>query len=122
MAKPWKQRGFSGRAENPWAVDTHQRLDNWTLAMMREIVARIDADPTKMGLARARATAQRWYSQSPNRSVHEWLELLNLPWDELRPLLLDEGDEGQRLRSSAPFCGVLSQRERLDLFRKFRVS
>jgi hypothetical protein len=103
-------------------MDAHERLDRWSLAMMREIVARIDADPTRAGLARARATAQRWHNQSPSRAVHEWLGLLDLPWEELRQLLLDEGDEGQRLRSTAPFCGILSQRERLDLFRQFRAS
>lgn len=104
------------------AMDAHERLDKWSLAMMQKIVARIDADPSRKGLARARSTAERWYSQSPSRAVHEWLELLNLPWEELRPLLLDEGDEGQRLRSSAPFCGIIGQRERLELFRQFRAS
>ncbi len=103
-------------------MDAHERLDRWSLAMMREIVARIDADPTRAGVDRAQATARRWQEQSPSRAVHEWLGLLNLPWEELRLLLLDEGDEGQRLRSSAPFCGILSQRERLDLFRQFRAS
>ena len=87
-----------------------------------EIVARIDADPTRAGVDRAQATARRWQERSPSRVVHEWLGLLNLPWEELRLLLLDEGDEGQRLRSSSPFCGILSQPERLDLFRQFRAS
>jgi hypothetical protein len=98
----------------------HQRLDAWSLAMMQEVAARIDEDPT--GLERARATAERWNTQSPSRAVKEWLELLRLPWEELRPVILDPGDNGQRLRSSNPFCGILSQRERLDLLRKFRDS
>ncbi|GMU51582.1 MAG: hypothetical protein AMXMBFR33_07280 [Candidatus Xenobia bacterium] len=102
-------------------MNPHQRIDDWTLAMMREIVARIDADPARSGLEKARATARRWHSQHPNRAVAEWLGLLELSWEELRPILLDEGEEGQRLRSSAPFAGILSPRERLDLFRSYRA-
>lgn len=105
----------------PFRVDHHQ-LDAWSLAMMEEIAARIDADPSRAGLARARATAQRWNERSPRRAVQEWLELLRLPWEQLREIVLDPGDQGQRLRSSSPFCGILSQRERLDLLRKFRAS
>ncbi len=90
--------------------------------MMEEIAARIDCDPTRAGLVRARATAERWNAQSPRRAVQEWIELLRLPWEELRPIILDPGDNGQRLRSSSPFCGILSQRERLDLLRRFRAS
>ncbi|MCE7869928.1 hypothetical protein DYH09_06070 [bacterium CPR1] len=100
----------------------HRQIDQWVLAMMREIVARIDADPNRTGLERARATARRWNEQSPSRAIQEWLRLLEMPWPQLRSLLLQESDEGQRLRSSAPFCGVLSQEERLALLREYRAS
>lgn len=88
--------------------------------MMREIVARIDADPERRGLAKAHETLRRWHEARANSTTPEWLDLLELPWSELRTRLLDEGDEGQRLRSSAPFCGVLNPRERLEIFREFR--
>ena len=90
--------------------------------MMREIVARIDADPNRHGLARAKAIALRWHTQSPNQAAREWLGLLESPWEEIRPYLLDEGEEGQRLRSSAPFCGIFSPKERLEVFRRHRAS
>lgn len=103
-------------------MEAHRRIDAWTLAMTRKIVARIDADPSRAGLEHARAIARRWYAQSPNAAIAEWLDLLELPWERIRVLLLDEGDEGQRLRSSAPFCGVLSPQERLEMFREHRAS
>jgi len=103
-------------------MDAHPRIDAWSLAMMKEIVSRIDADPDRQGLQRAVATLQRWHVNESNKATDEWLQLLDLPWEELRVRLLDEGEHGQRLRSSAPFCGVLSPRERLDIFRKFRAT
>ncbi|MBT9589207.1 hypothetical protein IV102_38115 [bacterium] len=103
-------------------MNPHERIDRWSLDMMREIVARIDADPNRRGLAHAGAIARRWYAQNPNEAVREWLVLLECPWEEVRAYLLDEGDEGQRLRSSAPFCGILSPQERLEVFRRHRAS
>ncbi|MGE0490687.1 MAG: hypothetical protein AB7S38_15890 [Vulcanimicrobiota bacterium] len=103
-------------------MNDHERIDAWSLAMMTEIVARIDADPERRGLEKARVTLQRWHENGANRATTEWLALLELPWDKLRVRLLDEGDEGQRLRSSAPFCGVLDPRERLEIFREFRAT
>jgi len=34
-------------------------------------------------------------------------------------ILTQDSDEGQRLRQSTPFSGVLSQQERLDIFRRY---
>lgn len=90
--------------------------------MMREIVARIDADPARRGLERAHEIAWRWHASDPSPLKREWLDLLELSWEQLRELLLDEGDEGQRLRSSAPFCGILTPQERLEMFRRYRAS
>jgi len=34
-------------------------------------------------------------------------------------ILTEDSDEGQRLRQSSPFSGILSQRERLEVFRRY---
>ncbi|MFA5508145.1 MAG: hypothetical protein WC314_03800 [Vulcanimicrobiota bacterium] len=103
-------------------MSDHQRIDAWSLAMMKEIVARIDRDPAREGLERARTTLRKWSEKDRNPITEEWRELLELPWEELRASLLDEGDEGQRLRSSAPFCGILEPRERLEIFQEYRAT
>ena len=36
-------------------------------------------------------------------------------WSEVREILLDESDEGQRLRSSKPFAGIVTEEERLAI-------
>jgi hypothetical protein len=33
--------------------------------------------------------------------------------------LTEDSHEGQRLRQSSPFSGILSQRERLEIFRRY---
>jgi len=39
--------------------------------------------------------------------------------NEILEILTQNSDEGQRLRQSTPFSGVLSQQERLDIFRHY---
>jgi hypothetical protein len=43
-----------------------------------------------------------------------------LPWEEVRRILLEESDEGQRLRQTDPFCGILTPAERWEIYRKER--
>lgn len=100
---------------------THRGIDERSLAMARVIVARIDADASPALLDRARHTCQRWLSEQPgNLALLEWQQLLAQPWPTIRALLLDPGERGQRLRQSSPFCGILSQGERLALYKEHR--
>ena len=96
---------------------THQDIDRRTLEMVRRIVATIDADPERRGLAHAKGVCARWVSQGIV-SAREWLVLLEKPWDEIRTILLDESEEGQRLRQTDPFCGILTPAERWQIYRE----
>lgn len=40
--------------------------------------------------------------------------------NEVLEILIEDSDEGQRLRQSSPFSGILSQRERLEVFRAMK--
>ena len=96
---------------------THEQIDERSLAMARAIVAKIDQDPMRAGLAKARATCRRWHQERPQPAIKEWLEILDRPWEQVRAVLLDESEEGQRLRQSDPFCGILTPRERWQIYR-----
>jgi hypothetical protein len=100
-------------------VRTHQDIDRRSLEMVRRIVAKIDADPERHGLAHAKRVCERWVAQGIV-SAREWLRLLDQPWEEVRAILLDETDEGQRLRQTDPFCGILTPEERWEIYRKAR--
>jgi len=102
-------------------VRTHQDIDRRSLAMVRRIVAKIDADPERRGLAHAKRVCERWVAQGIG-SAPEWLQILERPWEEVRAILLEESDEGQRLRQTDPFCGILTPNERWEIYREFRQS
>jgi hypothetical protein len=97
----------------------HEDIDRRSLVMVRRIVAKIDADPERRGLAHARDVCRRWVAQGIG-SAREWLPLLERPWEDIRAILLDESDEGQRLRQTDPFCGILTPAERWQIYRETR--
>jgi hypothetical protein len=70
-------------------MKTHEQIDQRSLAMARAIVARIDRDPSRAGLAKARATCQRWFQERREPAVREWLEILEQPWEQVREVLLE---------------------------------
>lgn len=98
-------------------METHQDIDRRSLEMARQIVAKIDADPQRAGLERARQVCRRWVEKG-NVPAREWLTLLDRPWEQVRSILLDESEEGQRLRQNDPFCGILTPAERWAIYRQ----
>ena len=91
----------------------HPEIDRRVLDLTRITVARIDNDPSlvRIGLE----NIERWTRQRGHlpRCHVEWKALIERhPWEHLRELLLDESDEGQRLRSSHPFKGLVTEAER----------
>ncbi len=99
------------------AVKTHEAIDRRSLTMARRIVAKIDDDPARQGLEHAREVCARWVERG-NRPALEWMEILRRPWAEIRSILLDESEEGKRLRQNSPFCGILTPVERWQIYRE----
>lgn len=100
-------------------MKTHREIDDRSLALARAVVSRIDGDPQREGLRRARETSERWFRENPAPAVAEWRTLLQGDWDAIRLVLLDESEAGKRLRQNSPFCGVLTSQERWDIYRRF---
>jgi len=101
-------------------VKTHEQIDQRSLAMARAIVEKIDRDPVQAGLAKARATCERWLKARSSSAVREWRGILGRPWEQIREVLLDGSEEGRRLRQSDPFCGILTPKERWEIYRAYR--
>jgi hypothetical protein len=101
-------------------MKTHQEIDNRSLAMARVIVKKIDDDPEHRGLEVARSVCRRWNRSRTSPAISEWLDILQKPWDQIRSVLLDEGERGKRLRQSSPFIGILSNKERWRIYRRFQ--
>ena len=97
----------------------HPHIDAQSLAMARIIVKRIDEDPTLIKVAHQFLENEERRRGRLSRASREWKEILTRPWAEVREILLEESDEGQRLRSSKPFAGIVTEEERLAIIRRF---
>ncbi|HKR62424.1 MAG TPA: hypothetical protein VJZ00_01730, partial [Thermoanaerobaculia bacterium] len=100
-------------------MKTHEAIDRRSLEMARRIVAKIDADPARAGLAHAREVCARWVERG-NVPAREWLSILERPWSEIRRVLLEDSEESRRLRQNDPFCGILTPVERWEIYKEAR--
>lgn len=103
-------------------MKSHQNIDQRAIALAQHIVARIDRDPQRDGLKKARLTCRHWQRILTGREkacADEWALILEKPWQEVRSILLDSGSEAIRLRQNNPFCGVLSNQERWKIMKEF---
>ena len=58
-----------------------------------------------------------------SRAHREWRFILEKwNWEEIRAMLLEDSDEGQRLRQSSPFGGIVTEAERLDILARFPLT
>ena len=91
---------------------SHQWIDLVDLAMHRAIVRKIRREPKLY--SRARRTLARWerVKRACPPPLREWKKILrDHPMDKVLRLLTRPDDEGNRLRSIAPFCDILSDQE-----------
>ena len=93
----------------------HPHIDARSLDMARIVVERIDAERSLFRVAHENLERWRRRDGELSRALEEWTQLLKRPWSEIREILLDESDEGQRLRSSNPFSGIVTEEERLKI-------
>lgn len=91
-------------------MTSHVEIDKRTLALANAVAAKIDADTSLLEGVR------QWVSGRPELAYQEWQTLLTRPWPEVRAVLLDPGEEGQRRRQSSPFVGILTPQERWAFF------
>ena len=101
-------------------LGSHAFLDEFALAYHRAVADRLRAEPSAV-LEHARRNLDRWtegdaFGPGDLASLEEWRRILDeAEVDQLVEVITDVSDEGQRLRSSSPFVGVLSPEERLEI-------
>jgi len=98
---------------------SQQEIDELVLEYHRQIAARLQTDP-EFVIERARNNLKRWMAAHEGTgsayALEEWQHLLNSKTaQELIRIITEESDQGQRLRSSTPFTGILSIQEREEL-------
>jgi hypothetical protein len=89
---------------------SHEDVDRRIRRLVEACVFAIEADPKLLEQSRIQVSR---YSNTLLRQ--EWERLLNVPWPQLRTVLLEESDEGDRIRQSVPFGGFLSEKLRMHI-------
>ena len=102
-----------GRMKNP-----HDRNERFSLLLHRELIRAIETDAGV--LTRARRNILRWQALHGHavQAWDEWLKLLDSGVEAVLKAMLDEGEEGARLRQSSPFAGIISNRRRWELLKQ----
>ncbi len=99
----------------------HDLIDRRSLELHRLVAEKIRQQPELMDFVRERlnrSLSEPRLSDSCKESLREWRTLLSVhSLSEILDLITEDSDEGQRLRHSTPFSGILSQPERLEVFR-----
>ena len=100
----------------------HRILDARSLAMHCKIAQKITRDPELLN--KAKANLERWRAKAQDPEPHylrEWAQILERPWPEIAELITSMSEDATRLRSSSPFAGVLTAREREQIYEAFRA-
>ncbi len=98
-------------------VGSHQFIDEFNLAYHRA-VAEILRRESEAVILRARQNIARWiqsdvYDEGEKPALFEWDKILvESSVEELIAIITEASDEGQRLRQSTPFTGILSKQQR----------
>lgn len=91
----------------------HPHIDARVLDMAKLVVERIDDAPALLQVGCENLERERRLHGKLSYASREWERILERPWPQIRAILLEESDEGQRLRSSHPFAGIVSDAERV---------
>jgi hypothetical protein len=97
------------------------REDRRSLWLHDAIAAKLRADPDGI-LRRAQRNLARMAAAHPTAAplLRDWRRVLRLPVPEIIDVLLDPRAHPRELRQVTPFAGVLSARERAEVYAAFR--
>jgi hypothetical protein len=87
-------------------------IDLFNLMLHRAVAEKLQQD-AKDVLQIAQNNLNRWLEKSKNSALKEWKKILETrTTEEIIKIITQDTDEGQRLRSSSPFAGTLTDEER----------
>lgn len=99
----------------------HARIDARSLAMHRVIAAKLIEDPGLLAIAHD--NLERWTATAGRSQpyLNAWGELLNMPIEVLAARIQEDSEAMRAMRQASPFAGVLSPRERWEIYDAFAV-
>ncbi len=101
----------------------HQVVDQRSLELNRLIAKKICAEPHLLRQAYdfiERHLRSTDVSNSGQEAIREWKEILDSrPLPDVLSILTEKSDEGNRLRQSSPFAGIITPEERAEIFLRY---
>lgn len=94
--------------------------DRRSLELHRAAADKLRADPAWLERARQRVAAWRSQAQPPYYA-ELWKKILDRPLPQIIAFLVEESEFAQELRSSSPFAGILTPRERWAVLKRFQA-
>lgn len=104
------------------AYSDHQILDARSLALHCKIARKIERNMDLLEIPQR--NLRRWRkinSDSPADYLNEWQNIMNLPWPAIASFITSFSNDAVRLRQSSPFAGVLTPKERKQVYEAFRT-
>lgn len=98
----------------------HARIEERSIALHREIAGRIKENPALWKVARA--NFRHWFLQGGERSYLEGMGKTAGPLEDLLAFMVSPEEKARGLRQSSPFCGILTPRERWNIYESFAES
>lgn len=103
-------------------MNLQERSDKRSLELHREVVKRLQKDPTLWGIPLS--NIERWTGDKGELPsyYHAWKTILTTwPKEKILKLLVSRSQRATHLRSSSPFTGILDQETRNRIFEKWRI-
>jgi hypothetical protein len=114
------RRSVEGGVRKAAMWTDHQRIEERSLVLHKEIARRLQKDPQLLQIAKGNLI--RWIARNGEIPVwREWSEILNGPMGQVLSVLISPDENAARLRQSSPFCGILSPRERWKIYESFTI-
>lgn len=94
-------------------------IEKRILALAKVISKRLKENP-ELVIAKARSNIKRWSANQHEKYHDEWLTILNGSLDDILKILNGEDQNSIRLRSSSPFTGIISQKQRWKIIKDIK--
>jgi len=99
----------------------HQRIEERSIALHQAIGERLQENPELLAIAEENLS--NWEETLPRSQEYfsAWRGLLKKPLQELLDQLVSTSQRMKTLRQSSPFCGILTPKERWQIYESYTV-
>lgn len=101
-------------------MDAHVLAEARSLALHREVLARIQHQPALLDRVRDRLRRWREDPSKPQAYVIAWCELIDGPFEVLSSTMTSDDERAKSLRQATPFAGIVDARTRWRIWAAVR--